>query len=100
MLGDLAIDYERRRVSLAGRGLELTATEYELLRVLSRHAGKVVARETLFRQVWGDRHSDSAIAARTNVKRLRRKLGDDAVRPTYILNERGVGYRMPAPSDP
>lgn len=99
VLGELAIDDERRRVSLAGRVLELTVTEYELLCVLSRHAGKVVTHETLFQQVWGDRHSDSATAARTYVKKLRCKLGDDAVRPTYILNERGVGYRMPAPSD-
>ena len=99
-LGDLAIDYDRRRVSLAGRLLELTVTEYELLCVLSRHAGKVVTHGTLFQQVWGDRHSDSATAARTYVKKLRSKLGDDALRPTYILNERGVGYRMPAPSDP
>ena len=101
VLGDLAIDYDRRRVSLAGRPLELTVTEYELLCVLSRHAGKVVTHETLFQQVWGDRHADSATAAaRTYVKKLRSKLGDDALRPTYILNERGVGYRMPAPSDP
>ena len=100
VLGDLAINYDRRRVSLAGRLLELTVTEYELLCVLSRHAGKVVTHATLFRQVWGDRHADSATAARTYVKKLRSKLGDDALRPTYILNERGVGYRMPAPSDP
>ena len=99
VLGDLAINYDRRRVSLAGRLLELTVTEYELLYVLSRHAGKVVTHATLFRQVWGDRHADSATAARTYVKKLRSKLGDDALRPTYILNERGVGYRMPAPSD-
>lgn len=50
-------------------------------------------------QVWGYRHSDSATAARTYVKKLRGKLGEDAARPTYILDERGVGYRMPAPSD-
>ena len=100
VLGDLAINYDRRRVSLAGRLLELTVTEYELLCVLSRHAGKVVTHATLSRQVWGDRHADSATAARTYVKKLRSKLGDDALRPTYILNERGVGYRMPAPSDP
>ena len=99
-LGDLAIDYDRRRVSLAGRALELTVTEYKLLCVLSRHAGKVVTHATLFRQVWGDRLADGTTATRTYVKKLRSKLGDDALRPTYILNERGVGYRMPAPSGP
>ena len=99
VLGELAIDYDQRRVSLAGRVLELTAIEYELLRVLSRHAGRVVTHETLSRQVWGDRRADGAASARTYVKKLRGKLGDDAARPTYILNERAVGYRMPDPSD-
>ena len=100
VLGDLAIDYDRRRVSLAGRAVDLTATEYELLRVLSRNAGRVVTHEALLRQVWGDRRSDDQRAVRTYVKRLRRRLGDDAAQPTYIFNEPRVGYRMPAPSNP
>ena len=99
-LGDLAIDYDRRRVSLAGRAVDLTATEYELLRVLSRNAGRVVTHEALLRQVWGARRSDDQRAVRTYVKRLRRRLGDDAAQPTYIFNEPRVGYRMPAPSNP
>ena len=99
-LGDLAIDYDRRRVSLAGRALDLTATEYELLRLLSLNAGRVVTHEALLRQVWGDRRSDGQHAVRTYVRRLRRKLGDDAARPAYIFNEFRVGYRMPDPSDP
>ena len=51
----------------------------------------------LLRQVWGRRHADNAGHVRTAVKRLRRKLGDTAARPTYIFNEHGVGYRMPDP---
>ena len=98
VLGDLAIDYDRRRVSLAGRAVGLTATEYELLRVLSRNAGRVVTHQALLRQVWGGRRSDDQRAVRTYVKRLRRRLGDEAAQPTYIFNEPRVGYRMPAPS--
>ena len=97
-LGDLAIDYERRRVSVAGRAVALTATEYALLRVLSLNAGRVVTHEALLRRVWGGR-DNGAGPVRAYVKRLRRKLGDDAARPAYILTERGVGYRMAAPND-
>ena len=71
-LGELAIAYERRRASLAGRTPELTATEYELLRVLSLNAGRVVTHETLLRLVWGSRRADGHHAVRTYVKGRRR----------------------------
>ena len=97
-LGDLAIDYERRRVSVGGRPVSLTATEYELLRALSLGAGRVLTYESLLRQVWSGRSSDASIV-RAYVKRLRKKLGDDARRPAYILTELRVGYRMPWPGE-
>ncbi len=96
-LGELRISYDRRRVTLAGRELELTAKEFDLLSVLSRHAGRVMTNEALLRQVWGRRGGGSPGPVRTYVKKLRRKLGDDADDPTYILTERGVGYRMADP---
>ena len=95
--GELAIDYDRRRVTLGGRRLELTATEYELLRVLSLDAGRVSTYDTLMRRVWGRRKNPNPKLVRAFVKRLRQRLGDDASSPTYIFNERGVGYRMAAP---
>ena len=98
VLGDLAIDYERRLVSVGGRPVSLTATEYDLLRALSLGAGRVSTYEALLRQVWSGRSSDASIV-RAYVKRLRRKLGDDARRPAYILTELRVGYRMPGPGD-
>ena len=55
VLGELAIDYDRRRVSVAGRPVTLTATEYELLRVLAQGAGRVLTHEALLRQVWAGR---------------------------------------------
>ena len=104
LVGELAIHYEKRRVSVAGRPVQLTATEYELLRVLSLSAGRVVARDALLRQVWSGRESGDLKGdlklLRAFVKKLRRKLGDDATRPTYIFNERGVGYRMAEPDEP
>ena len=99
VLGDLAIDYERRRVSMAGRPVTLTATEYELLRVLAQAAGRVLTHEALLRQVWAGRNTGDPKRVRAYVKRLRNRLGDDAADPTYIVNERGVGYRMPRPDD-
>ena len=100
VLGELAIDYGSRRVSVAGQAVDLTATEYELLRVLSLNAGRVTDYVTLLRRVWGGRnHADSNLV-RIFVGNLRRKLGDSAAEPAWIFNQRGVGYRMPAPDDP
>ena len=99
-LGDLAIHYEEYRVTVAGRPVQLTATEYELLRLLSVNAGRVIPYASLLRRVWGRRKSDDLRPMRAIVKSFRRKLGDDAANPAYIFNERQVGYRMPQPSDP
>ena len=93
-LGDLEIHYEERRVAVAGRNVQLTATEYELLRTLTRDSGRVYSHETLLRRVWGHGHYGDVELVRTFVKKLRRKLGDNAAHPAYIVNERGVGYRM------
>ena len=97
MLGELTLDYAHRRVALGGRPLELTATEYELLRVLSLAAGRVATYDALQRQVWTGRSHANPKLVRAYVQRLRRKLGDDTSQPTYILTERRVGYRMPRP---
>ena len=98
VLGDLAIHYELRRVTVGGQAVQLTATEYELLRVLSANAGRVSTYDSLIRQVWGGQDSGDPELVRTFVKKLRRKLGDDANRPAYIFTERGVGYRMERPN--
>ena len=100
VLGELSIHYDHRQVSVAGRPVELTGTEYELLRVLSLNAGRVTTFDTLLRQVWGRRGGGDSEPVRTFVKKLRQKLGDDAAEPTYIFNERGIGYRMAKPGNP
>ena len=101
VLGELAIDYDRRRVSVAGRPVTLTPTEYELLRVLAQGAGRILTHEALLRQVWAGRGHGKANPkiVRAYVKRLRHQLGDDAARPAWIVNERGVGYRMARPGE-
>ena len=99
-LGELAIHYGERRVTLAGRPVRLTATEYELLRVLSVNAGRVTTYDSLLRQVWGRRETGDHRLVRSFIKMLRRKLGENAANPAYIFNERRVGYRMPKQSDP
>ena len=100
VLGALAIDYARRRVTVDGRAVALTATEYEILRILSVGAGQVVTSESLLRQAWdGARPPTDTDRVRAFVRQLRAKLRDDAARPAYIFNERGVGYRMPSPGE-
>ena len=99
VLGELAIDYEQRRVTVAGRAVHLTPTEYELLRILSANAGRVVTYASLLRQLWTNGENGDTEPVRGVVKRLRRKLGEKPVRPAWIFNERGVGYRMPRPGE-
>ena len=72
---------------------------YDLLRALSLDAGRVVTYETLMRRVWGGRKGADEKSVRAYVQRLRAKLGDDAKRPTYIVTELRVGYRMSGPGE-
>ena len=95
VLGDLTIDYVERRVTVAGRPVELTSTEYELLSELSVNAGQVLTHDQLLRRVWGRTSSGDVRVIRTLVRQLRHKLDDDASSPTYIFTEFRVGYRMP-----
>ena len=94
VIGELTIDYAGREVSLAGRPVQLTATEYELLLELSVNSGRVLTHDQLLQRVWGmDKVGDLGLL-RTAVKRLRRKLGENANNPTYIFTKPRVGYRL------
>ena len=96
-LGELTIDHAEHRVSVGGRQVQLTATEYKLLLELSIEAGRVLTHEQLLRRVWGPEHSGDPRLVRTSVKTLRRKLGDDAASPRYIITAPRVGYSMAKP---
>ena len=95
VLGDLTIDYDERRVTLAGRPVELTAKEYGTLAELSTNAGRVLTYETLLRRVWGLDAGADIRPMRTTINSIRRKLGDAAENPTYVFTQLRVGYRMP-----
>ena len=94
VLGDLTINYAERRVTVAGRPVRLTATEYKLLFELSVNAGRVLTQDQLLGRVWGRGYSGDSPLLRSFVKKLRGKLKDDANSPTYIFTEPRVGYRM------
>ena len=96
VLGDLAIDYAGRSVTLAGEPVQLIAIEYRLLYELSVNAGRVLSYQRLLERVWGEKGGRDVRPMRTIVSRLRQKLGDDADSPTYIFTEPRVGYWMPA----
>ncbi len=93
--GDLTIDYSERLVTLAGRPVRLTATEYSLLFQLSVNAGRVLTHDQLLRRAWRSEKPGDMQALRAHVRRLRQKLGEDGSSPTYIFAEPRVGYRMP-----
>ncbi len=83
----------------AGRIIDLTATEYELLRVLTLNAGKVVTYDRMLRQVWNRHEGADSGLVRMFVSNLRRKLGDCAATPVRIVNQRAVGYCLAMPAD-
>ena len=92
--GDLYIDYTERRVTVGGRRAQLTAKEYDLLFELSVNAGSVLTHDQLLRRVWNTGKPGNVRALRTHLRRLRRKLGEDASAPRHIFSEPRVGYRM------
>jgi len=93
-VGDLTIDLVRRVVTVAQREIQLTPTEYDLLRALVAHAGKVLTHHQLLRQVWGLGYEQETHMLRVNMSNLRRKVEPDPARPRYIITEPGVGYRL------
>lgn len=93
-LGQLRVDLTRRVVRVAGNEVQLTPTEYDLLRALVTHAGRVQTHRQLLREVWGFGYEDELHLLRVNISNLRRKLEANPARPKYIATEAGVGYRL------
>jgi two-component system KDP operon response regulator KdpE len=92
--GDICIDLEKRRVLVKGEEVHLTPIEYKLLTVLLKHAGKVVTQQQLLKEVWGKNSTENSHYLRVYARALRQKLGDNPMRPRYIVTEAGVGYRL------
>ncbi|MBI1779499.1 MAG: response regulator transcription factor [Proteobacteria bacterium] len=96
--GELAVDLVRRIVTVKGEEIKLSAKEYDLLKLLVSHAGKVLTHQFLLRELWGRADPDSVQYLRVYVRMLRQKLEENPTRPHYILTETGVGYRLTAPA--
>lgn len=95
----LEIDFERRRVTVNGKDVHLTATEYSLLRLLALSAGKVLTHRHILREVWGPNQEKDTHYLRIYVGALRKKIETDPTSPALILTEPGVGYRFKAVAD-
>lgn len=93
-VGELVIDMARHKVSIAGKEVVLTPTEFDLLRTLTQNAGKVLTHRQLIHLVWGASYEDEDRLLRVNIANLRRKIEENPSRPRYILTELGVGYRL------
>jgi two-component system KDP operon response regulator KdpE len=96
--GKLVVDLATRRVTADGHEVKLSVTEYNFLRFLVRHAGKVVTHRQILREVWGPGHDEHTHYLRVYVAHLREKIETDPARPEIILTEPGVGYRLQAGS--
>ncbi len=91
---ELRVDLSRHQVTLGGKEVLLTPTEFDLLRVLIQNAGKVITHRQLIHKVWGTAYEDESRLLRVNISNLRRKIEPNPNRPYYILTELGVGYRL------
>ncbi|RIQ34039.1 response regulator [Jiangella rhizosphaerae] len=92
--GELTIDLARKKVSRSGADVRLTPTEWHLLEVLVRNAGRLVSRQQLLREVWGPQYESETGYLRVYSAQLRRKLEPDPSRPRHIITEPGMGYRF------
>ncbi len=90
----LTVNLERRKVSVGGKTVQLTATEFRLLSFLLQNAGQVLSYQTILDKVWGGEYRDNVDYVHVYLSHLRRKLEADPRNPRYLVNERGIGYRF------
>ncbi len=93
-IGELTIDMEDRAVRREGSEVHLTPIEFDLLRVLAQHPGRLVTQRHLLQQVWGPRYVDESHYLRVHIAHIRAKIEPDPSRPRYLITEPGVGYRL------
>jgi two-component system, OmpR family, KDP operon response regulator KdpE len=96
-LGELVIDLADRRVTRSGREIHLTPIEFDLVRALARHQGRLVTHRQLLKEVWGPEYGAETHSLRVHVAHIRAKLELDPSRPQYVITEPGVGYRLMGP---
>jgi two-component system KDP operon response regulator KdpE len=93
-VGEITIDIDERRVTVAGAEIKLTPKEFDVLKYLMGNAGKVVTHRTLLQSVWGSQSSEQTEYLRVFINQLRKKIESDPQHPRYILTEPWVGYRF------
>ena len=92
--GDITADLERHEISIQGKLLNLTPTEFNLLVYMMRHAGKALSHRSILQNVWGPEYGEEAEYLRVYMGKLRQKIETDPLNPEYLLTERGIGYRF------
>jgi two-component system KDP operon response regulator KdpE len=97
--GELVIDVLDRRVERDGQEVHLTPIEFDLVRALAQHHGRLVTHRQLLQQVWGPEYGQETHYLRVHVAHIRAKLEVDPSRPEYLITEPGVGYRLRDPAD-
>ena len=93
-VGDLLVDFERRLVKVKDQDVHLTQSEYKIVSLLTRYAGKVLTYDFIIREIWGEKATGDTQNLRANMAKIRRKLEKNPGKPQYIFTEVGVGYRM------
>jgi two-component system KDP operon response regulator KdpE len=93
-VGEVTIDLADRRVIRDGEEVHLTPIEFDLLRVLAQHRGRLVTHRQLLQEVWGPEYGEETHYLRVHVAHIRAKLEPDPARPRYLITEPGVGYRL------
>ena len=93
-VGELTVDYDKRRVYVNGEDARLTQNEYKIVALLSRHAGKVLTYDAIIKELWGPSAGGNNQILRVNMANIRRKIEKNPATPEYIFTEIGVGYRM------
>lgn len=93
-LGELKIDFEKRKVALKGKEMHFTPTEYNLIKLLCSYQGKVLTHKYLINEIWGTNSPDDTQTLRVCMANIRRKIEEDPAQPRYIITEVGIGYRM------
>jgi len=96
-IGELRVDLEKRAVTVAGRRIQLTPHEFDLLALLARNPGKLLTHTAILREVWGPAYGRESHYLHVYVSQLRRKIEPDPTRPRYLLTEPGAGYRLASP---